>query len=308
MSSGGGKNSSHRFAPLRGHAPAGAPEHEDARALLDAQAASWTEAEANWRALIDPEASLDPPSGIDRAFDGLRAIAAQGATLAMAGRVCLERPTPENRQMLVDLTPRGLRSPERVDAILAAPAEEVPSAVLEHLAAYVDYVEPRQDSFLSIIHHAGPRSHDEPTPEARHGPEAANKTGRPANDNAREAQRLAEMDPTATHRATPEVTPTLADIDLPGAEPLLEPRGEEFDWRRMAMEAALQLHREAADVQRVEPEPAPTDAEHAAATREQTEKRRERQARDLHSVAREVVADAARAKGRERDDEGGREL
>ena len=211
--------------------------------------------------------------------------------------------------MLADLSPPSLK--EQTGAILAAPPHQLPAAILEHLDAYDRHAEQRAVPLLSTIEQATDRiraAHEgRDAPGVSTARDVANDNGDPVarqpTDTA-QPNGSAREDPHAL--AHPDPNPRATD---PASERGVHLTDGEFDWRSRAIEAAREVQREAAPTERaVEAEPAPSERDQAEAGREQTDRRRERQTREFQRLARDVVAEAARAPGRERDDEGGRDL
>ena len=302
------RDSSYRFAPLPRLAQAGETSQLDAIALIEERVALWTEIAANWRSLQDDDFRHDLPGHVEDALRAGHDMAAKGLTLALASEVCVKAPSPENRQMLAELSPRYPDSGQRVAAILDLPADQLPAALIDHLARYEQHALGQKQDREHAIAPAFERDQVDNQETAPRAPDIANDNAMTASSPALDAHSPAEA-------SAQEDTLARGDEDAngpaPGAGAETSPasRAGEFDWREMATEAVVQLHREAAEAQHVRtPEPALTEHEQAEATREQSDAKRERQAHDFRRVAREVVADARRAPERGRDEEGGREL
>ena len=117
---------------------------------MEAHLAFWGEAEGRYRlARQDSAGRADAPGLAEACRDG-HAATAHGLLLAYASRACLENPTPESRQTLIDLTPPALWSRADREPVLAAPSDELPGVILQHLGRYENEVRPWLEALPAI--------------------------------------------------------------------------------------------------------------------------------------------------------------
>jgi hypothetical protein len=303
--------SSHRFAPLRAAAPDAARSLAEPDFSVEDHVALWRDTEARYRLMLEQIAARPADADLEPPCQTGHGVAAHGLILALAGRVCLADPTPENRQTIVDLW----RDPatDRVAAIPWLPPAQLPPVVLAALDHY--RTTGRAADFLVYLPALEENLYRRAMPD-RTGPplEAANPAGA-ANENEPQAPRAAlfASGPAEARTAEPSLekaeppahrTPAVAQDHAPVAE-------AEFDWRAAAMRVAEELTRDGAQPDRApgRDDEAPQDNP-AEALREQTDARRERQATDFRRAAREVTTQLSRPsdRERERDDDRGLEL
>jgi hypothetical protein len=270
-------------AELRAEQAAEPAEAHSWKPHVESQIKLWKQAQFRFAAALEQAASLNAPASLLEACADGRSVAASGLVLALAVDICLADPSPQNRKALIDMRRNILTFDDALSAFLALPSDRLTAKVLNYLDAYRDeFAAP----FLDVL----------PTIER-----ALDVQGQGRGEGDEGLVPKGDVQPSVDLRDREEGT---GERVGPADEP--EP---EDDWRAAAYAAARYLLDQAQSAERaVEQEMPVSEQDHIEATREQTDARRDRLAGEFQRAAREVAASVMRPTGRERDDEGGREL